>query len=127
LRRVGTRGLRAARRGRRRGPRPHRGDDLPAPRDAAATGGAVPRLVSRRVQDHAGAGRIHRGGRMAVEQQGDAPGAVASAGDSGDAVTEAPAGIDIAGVTAWCESTIDGVNPPLEFIRIKGGHSNLTY
>jgi len=42
-------------------------------------------------------------------------------------VTEAPAGIDVAGVTAWFESNIDGVKPPLEFTRIKGGHSNLTY
>ena len=42
-------------------------------------------------------------------------------------MTEAPAGIDVAGVTAWFESNIDGAKPPLAFTRIKGGHSNLTY
>jgi len=38
-----------------------------------------------------------------------------------------PAGIDVGGVTSWLKTNIDGVAPPLEFIRIKGGHSNLTY
>jgi aminoglycoside phosphotransferase (APT) family kinase protein len=33
----------------------------------------------------------------------------------------------VAGVTTWFEVNIDGATPPLEFIRIKGGHSNLTY
>ena len=42
-------------------------------------------------------------------------------------MTESPAGIDVAGVTAWFEANLDGIEPPLEFIRIKGGHSNLTY
>src|SRR5207248_893175 len=30
-------------------------------------------------------------------------------------------------VTDWMVARIDGLVPPLEFIRIKGGHSNLTY
>src|SRR5262245_56006576 len=74
---------------------------------------------------------------MAVEQQGDAPGAVASAGDSGEPMSQSdgapdgastqPAGIEIDGVTAWFEANVDGVKPPLAFTRIKGGHSNLTY
>jgi aminoglycoside phosphotransferase (APT) family kinase protein len=30
-------------------------------------------------------------------------------------------------VTAWFEANIDGVHPPLEFVLIAGGHSNLTF
>src|SRR5207249_12041693 len=112
---------------RRRRGRPDRRDDLSLPRDVAPGGRQAGRLVPGRLPDVAGAERIHRGGRMAVEPKGDAPGAVASAGDSGDAVSEQPAGIDVAGVTAWFDSNLDAVEPPLEFIHIKGGHSNLTY
>ncbi len=39
----------------------------------------------------------------------------------------APAGIDVESVTRWVEGNIEGVEGPLEFTRIKGGHSNLTY
>jgi aminoglycoside phosphotransferase (APT) family kinase protein len=42
-------------------------------------------------------------------------------------VSEAPAGIDVEGVTRWFVENIDGVVPPLRFTRITGGHSNLTY
>ena len=42
-------------------------------------------------------------------------------------MSEQPAGIEVAGVTGWFEANIDGVQAPLEFTRIKGGHSNLTY
>jgi aminoglycoside phosphotransferase (APT) family kinase protein len=38
-----------------------------------------------------------------------------------------PEGIDRAGVEAWFEAHVPGARPPLEFERISGGHSNLTY
>jgi aminoglycoside phosphotransferase (APT) family kinase protein len=42
-------------------------------------------------------------------------------------VTEAsPAGISVEPVTQWMEEHV-GAKGPLEFLRIKGGHSNLTY
>jgi aminoglycoside phosphotransferase (APT) family kinase protein len=47
-------------------------------------------------------------------------------GTAGD-VVEAPPGIDRAGVEAWFAEHVDGVEPPLSFERISGGHSNLTY
>src|SRR5258708_8670865 len=37
------------------------------------------------------------------------------------------AGTDVLAVTDWITSRIEKVEAPLEFIRIKGGHSNLTY
>ena len=36
-------------------------------------------------------------------------------------------GIDIENVTDWVAERIDGLQPPLEFTLIAGGHSNLTY
>ena len=42
-------------------------------------------------------------------------------------MSDAPAGIDAAPVTAWFEEHIDGVEPPLHFDRVAGGHSCLTY
>jgi aminoglycoside phosphotransferase (APT) family kinase protein len=42
-------------------------------------------------------------------------------------VTDSPAGIDVAPVTEWFEANIEDAAPPLRFVRIKGGHSNLTY
>jgi aminoglycoside phosphotransferase (APT) family kinase protein len=39
----------------------------------------------------------------------------------------APEGIDRAGVEAWFEQHVEGVELPLAFERISGGHSNLTY
>jgi aminoglycoside phosphotransferase (APT) family kinase protein len=44
-----------------------------------------------------------------------------------DGTAAAPEGIDRAGVEAWFEQHVDGVEPPLAFERISGGHSNLTY
>jgi aminoglycoside phosphotransferase (APT) family kinase protein len=41
--------------------------------------------------------------------------------------SEAPEGIDRAGVEAWFVDNIDGVELPLGFERIAGGRSNLTY
>jgi aminoglycoside phosphotransferase (APT) family kinase protein len=38
-----------------------------------------------------------------------------------------PEGIDRAGVEAWFEAHVPGADPPLEFERISGGRSNLTY
>ena len=40
---------------------------------------------------------------------------------------EDPPGIRLEPVTEWICQRVEGVTPPLEFIRIKGGHSNLTY
>ena len=40
---------------------------------------------------------------------------------------DAPAGIDPEPVTAWMAEHIDGVEPPLRFERVAGGHSCLTY
>jgi aminoglycoside phosphotransferase (APT) family kinase protein len=45
--------------------------------------------------------------------------------DSGASAVEE--GIDLAGVTGWLESRIEGLRPPLAFSLIAGGHSNLTY
>jgi aminoglycoside phosphotransferase (APT) family kinase protein len=39
----------------------------------------------------------------------------------------APEGIDRSGVEAWFEQHVEGVELPLSFERISGGHSNLTY
>jgi aminoglycoside phosphotransferase (APT) family kinase protein len=38
-----------------------------------------------------------------------------------------PDGIDRAGLESWFEANVDGVELPLSFERISGGHSNLTY
>ena len=38
-----------------------------------------------------------------------------------------PAGIDAEPVTAWLCEHIDGLQPPMHFTLIAGGHSNLTY
>src|SRR6476646_5207263 len=43
-----------------------------------------------------------------------------------EAVTEAPEGIERAGVQAWFEANVPGVKLPLSFERISGGRSNLT-
>ncbi|HXV05421.1 MAG TPA: phosphotransferase family protein [Solirubrobacterales bacterium] len=47
-------------------------------------------------------------------------------GTAGD-VAEAPQGIDRSGVEGWFAERVEGVRLPLEFERISGGHSNLTY
>jgi aminoglycoside phosphotransferase (APT) family kinase protein len=41
--------------------------------------------------------------------------------------TDAPEGIDRAGVEAWFAERVAGAEPPLAFERISGGRSNLTY
>ena len=45
----------------------------------------------------------------------------------GDEATGTPDGIDGARVEAWFAENVPGVEPPLSFERIAGGHSNLTY
>lgn len=40
---------------------------------------------------------------------------------------EAPEGINRAGVESWFESNVPGAKSPLEFSRISGGRSNLTF
>lgn len=40
---------------------------------------------------------------------------------------EATDGIDVAGVTGWFEQAVEAIETPLEFERISGGRSNLTY
>jgi len=44
-----------------------------------------------------------------------------------DGSAAAPEGIDRAGVEDWFEQHVEGVELPLAFERISGGHSNLTY
>ena len=44
-----------------------------------------------------------------------------------DGIAAAPDGIDRAGVEGWFEHHVEGVELPLAFERISGGHSNLTY
>jgi aminoglycoside phosphotransferase (APT) family kinase protein len=44
-----------------------------------------------------------------------------------DGTAEAPEGIDRGGVEAWFAEHVPGVQLPLSFERISGGHSNLTY
>jgi aminoglycoside phosphotransferase (APT) family kinase protein len=38
-----------------------------------------------------------------------------------------PEGIELENVTSWLEARMEGLEPPLEFSLIAGGHSNLTY
>ena len=46
---------------------------------------------------------------------------------SADEAAAAPEGIDRAGVEGWFAANVSGVELPLSFERISGGHSNLTY
>jgi aminoglycoside phosphotransferase (APT) family kinase protein len=48
-------------------------------------------------------------------------------GDEATGTADAPAGIDRNGVESWFARQVPGVNLPLSFERISGGHSNLTY
>jgi aminoglycoside phosphotransferase (APT) family kinase protein len=41
--------------------------------------------------------------------------------------SDAPEGIDRAGVESWFRENVPGTSPPLSFKRISGGRSNLTY
>ena len=44
-----------------------------------------------------------------------------------DGTADAPEGIDRGGVETWFDEHVPGVQLPLSFDRISGGHSNLTY
>jgi len=44
-----------------------------------------------------------------------------------DGIVEAPQGIDREGIEGWFAEQVPGVQLPLAFERISGGHSNLTY
>ncbi len=44
-----------------------------------------------------------------------------------DGTVEAPEGIDRSGIEGWFAEHVGGVELPLSFERISGGHSNLTY
>jgi aminoglycoside phosphotransferase (APT) family kinase protein len=46
---------------------------------------------------------------------------------SEQATSDAPEGIDRAGVERWFEANVPGAEPPLSFERIAGGRSNLTF
>jgi aminoglycoside phosphotransferase (APT) family kinase protein len=48
-------------------------------------------------------------------------------GDEATGTTEAPEGIDRAGVEGWLADKVADAQPPLTFERISGGRSNLTY
>jgi aminoglycoside phosphotransferase (APT) family kinase protein len=41
--------------------------------------------------------------------------------------TEQPTGYDTQAVEAWIRQHVSGLTPPLTWIRLQGGHSNLTY
>jgi aminoglycoside phosphotransferase (APT) family kinase protein len=41
--------------------------------------------------------------------------------------TDAPEGLDRAGIEGWFEANVAGAKPPLRFDRISGGRSNLTF
>jgi aminoglycoside phosphotransferase (APT) family kinase protein len=47
--------------------------------------------------------------------------------NEGATATEAPDGIDRAGVERWFAANVHGAEPPLSFERISGGRSNLTF
>ena len=42
-------------------------------------------------------------------------------------MTESPEGYDVAAVESWIRDNVDSLEPPFEWIRLEGGHSNLTF
>ncbi len=44
-----------------------------------------------------------------------------------DGAATVPEGIDAAAIEAWLAERVDGIELPLSFERVSGGHSNLTY
>ncbi|HBQ03856.1 MAG TPA: phosphotransferase family protein, partial [Acidimicrobiaceae bacterium] len=36
-------------------------------------------------------------------------------------------GYDVEAVEAWIRDNTEGLQPPFEWVRLEGGHSNLTY
>ena len=42
-------------------------------------------------------------------------------------MTASPEGYDVKAVEAWINDSINDLTPPFEWLRLEGGHSNLTY
>ena len=42
-------------------------------------------------------------------------------------MTESPEGYDVQAVESWIRDHVDSLEPPFKWIRLEGGHSNLTY
>ena len=42
-------------------------------------------------------------------------------------IEKQPEGYDIKAVEGWIKENIEQLNPPFEWSRLEGGHSNLTY
>ena len=42
-------------------------------------------------------------------------------------MSEAPEGYQVDAVEAWIKDNVSDLTPPFEWIRLEGGHSNLTY
>jgi len=42
-------------------------------------------------------------------------------------MTESPEGYDVQAVESWIRDHVDSLEPPFEWIRLEGGHSNLTF
>ena len=42
-------------------------------------------------------------------------------------MADSPEGYDVDAVEAWIRNNIDGLTPPFDWVRLEGGHSNLTY
>ncbi|SVB37037.1 uncharacterized protein METZ01_LOCUS189891, partial [marine metagenome] len=42
-------------------------------------------------------------------------------------MADSPEGYDVAAVETWIKDTISDLTPPFDWLRLEGGHSNLTY
>ena len=42
-------------------------------------------------------------------------------------MTDSPEGYDVAAVEDWIRTSIADLTPPFDWLRLEGGHSNLTY
>ena len=42
-------------------------------------------------------------------------------------MADLPEGYNVSAVEAWVRNNIEGLTPPFEWLRLEGGHSNLTY
>ena len=42
-------------------------------------------------------------------------------------MTESPEGYDVQAVESWIRDHVDSLEPPFKWIRLEGGHSNLTF
>ena len=41
--------------------------------------------------------------------------------------TQGPEGYEVARVESWIREHVESLEPPFEWLRLEGGHSNLTY